>query len=81
MDQAMMWWKYAEKITIFIMFKKCESVMLQKTELASIRHHAPKRQCKAIMRIGKMQALRNEMPEQNPQDGSRTVSPSHVSEC
>lgn len=56
----MMWWKYAEKITIFIMPKKCESVMLQKTELASIRHHTAKRQCKAIMRIRKMQALRNE---------------------
>lgn len=63
------------------MLKKNASVILQKTELACIRHHTPKRQRKAIMRIRKMQALRNEMPERNSQDGSRAASQPHVSEC
>lgn len=59
--------------------KKSESVILQKIWLASICHHTLKCQCKAIMRIRKMQALRNEMPEQKSQDGFHGVFLPHVS--
>lgn len=72
----MMQWKHPNNLN---RVKKSQSVILQKTELPSICHHTLKCQSKAIMRIRKMQALRNEMPEQNSQDGSNGVFLPHVS--
>lgn len=51
----------------------------KKSEPTGIRHNTPKCQREAIMRIRKMQALRNEMPEQNSQDGSHGAFRHHVS--
>lgn len=54
-------------------------VKKNKTELAGICHHTLKCQCKAIMHIRKMQALRNEMPGQKSQDGFQGVFLPHES--
>lgn len=54
----------------------CETV---KTELTNICHHTLECRRKAIMCIRKMQALTNEMPEQNSEDGSNGVFLPHVS--
>ncbi len=59
--------------------KKSVCVMWQRTALASICHHTLKCQREAIMWIRKMQALRNETPEQNSQDRFHGVFLAHVS--
>lgn len=79
MLQDMMQWKCVRNISTISIELKNLSVILQKTKLTSICHHTLKCQCKAIMRIRKMQALRNEMPEQNSQDGFNGVFLPHVS--
>lgn len=59
--------------------KKSRRAILRKTSPPVIGHGTVECQRKAIMCIRKMQALRNEMPEQKSQDGSRRALPCHES--